>query len=72
MQETESSLKRMQLRMQEAEKRMIQDDIINDDMLMVGSGEFAIPRGGSLYPRPNIHCALASIHYTDHPHLHVD
>ena len=33
------------MRMQEAEKRMIQDDVLTDDMLLVGSGEFARPRG---------------------------
>lgn len=44
-QETESSLKRMQLRMQEAEKRMIQDDIFTDDMLLVASGEFSRHQG---------------------------
>lgn len=39
-QETESSLKKVQLRMAEAEKRMIEDDIISDNMLMVDSAEF--------------------------------
>lgn len=38
-QETESSLRQVQMRMAEAEKRMIQDDIISDDMLMVTSTE---------------------------------
>ena len=37
------------MRMQEAEKRMIQDDILTDDMLMVASGEFSRPRGKALF-----------------------
>lgn len=39
MEETESSLRQVQMRMAEAEKKMIQDDIISDDMLMVTNGE---------------------------------
>ena len=30
----------MQMRMAEAEKKMIQDDLISDDMLMVASTDF--------------------------------
>lgn len=46
LQETESSLKRMQQRMQEAEQRMIQDDITADDMLqIVSTDDFSKPRG---------------------------
>lgn len=52
-QETESSLRRMQLRMQEAEKRMIQDDILTDDVLMEPSGEFPRPSGMVLFPPPS-------------------
>lgn len=45
-QETESSLKQMQQRMQEAEKRMIQDDVTADNMLQIVSSEnFPRPRG---------------------------
>ena len=39
-QETESSLRQVQMRMAEAEKMMIQDDIIGDDMLIVTSADF--------------------------------
>ena len=35
----------MQLRIAEAEKRMIEDDIISDDMLLVGSAEFGSGEG---------------------------
>ena len=38
-------MRRMQIRMQEAEKRMIQDDILTDDVLMEASGEFPGPTG---------------------------
>lgn len=43
MEETESSLRQVQMRMAEAEKRMIQDDIISDDMLMVTDAELFKP-----------------------------
>ena len=45
-QATESSLKRMQQRMQEAEKMMIRDDVATDNVLqIVGTEEFPRPRG---------------------------
>lgn len=44
-QETESSLRRVQERMQEAERKMIHDDIISDNMLMVASAEFTTQGG---------------------------
>ena len=45
-QATESSLKRMHQRMQEAEQRMMRDDVTADNMLqIVGTKEFSRPRG---------------------------
>ena len=44
-QETESSLRRVQQRMLEAEKRMIQDDILGSNDMLVSSNEFGKPRG---------------------------
>ena len=49
VQETETSLRHVQMRMAEAEKRMIQDDILSDDMLMVASGEFFKPSNTALH-----------------------
>ena len=54
--ETESSLRKVQLRMAEAEKRMREDDFISDKMLLMGGDEFgdeadiigAYPRGGGM------------------------
>lgn len=37
MQAAEHSMKKVQLRMAEAEKKMLQDDVISDDMLMVAT-----------------------------------
>jgi len=39
--------------MQEAEKRMIQDDILTDDVLMEPSGEFPRPSGMVLFQLPS-------------------
>ena len=53
-QETESSLRKVQLRMAEAEKRMMEDDIISDNMLLEGSAEFGGGEGldfGGEFPR---------------------
>ena len=45
-QATESSLKRMHQRMQEAEQRMMRDNVTADNMLqIVGTEEFPRPRG---------------------------
>ncbi|XP_064395369.1 clusterin-associated protein 1-like [Halichondria panicea] len=46
MEETESSLRRVQQRMLEAEKRMIQDDILGSNDMLVSSNEFGKPRDG--------------------------
>lgn len=43
LQETESSMRQVQMRMAEAEKRMIQDDIMSDDMLMVTGADLFKP-----------------------------
>ena len=39
-QATEHSLRKVQMRMAEAERKMMQDDIISDDMLMVATSDF--------------------------------
>ena len=45
LQETEGTLRRMQQRMEEAEKRMIHDDILTDEMMLIASSEFTRPKG---------------------------
>ena len=65
IQETESSLKRMQERMEEAEQRMIQDDVTADDMLqIVSTEEFPRPKGES--PDNNTCCTFTHIHPSMH------
>lgn len=53
MQATEHSLRKVQMRMAEAEKKMMQDDIISDDMLMVAHSDFFKP-AESKYVPPNL------------------
>ena len=52
----------MQLRMQEAEKRMIQDDILTDDVLMEPSGEFPRPSGMVPFPPPDRYSSKMAVY----------